>query len=188
MKLPEKYFLYVGNAYPHKNLERLLKAVSSMKYKQSFSSNQVESIKYVFVGGEDYFYKKLKEKVREMDLDNDVIFYGSATREELNLLYKNAIALLFPSLMEGFGLPAVEAMANGCLVLCSDIPVFHEILGNGAVYFNPFNAKDMADKISDVLDNPQKYENLKTQGLELVKKYSWQKLAEETLEIYKNSI
>lgn len=169
MKLPEKYMLYVGNAYPHKNLERLLEAFSH-------APSPMSHIKLVLVGSEDYFYKKLKVKVREMGLEEAVIFYGPATREELKNLYKNAIALVFPSLMEGFGLPAVEAMANGCLVLCSNIPVFHEVLGNCAVYFNQFETKDMADKIIDVLNNPQKYESLKTQGKELVKKYSWQKI------------
>jgi len=170
MKLPEKYFLYVGNAYPHKNLEKLLEAISS--------------IKFVFVGAEDYFYKRLKEKVKDMGLGNNVIFYGPADRKELVNLYKNAIALVFPSLMEGFGLPAVEAMAQGCLVLVSDIPVFHEVLGEAAIYFNPYDPVDMAEKMSDVLNNPQKYAKFKTLGPELVEGYSWQKMARQTLRVY----
>jgi len=177
MKLPEKYFLYVGNAYPHKNLERLLEAFSIL-------NSQFSILNLVFVGAEDYFYKRLKEKVKDMGLGNNVIFYGAAKREGLTNLYKDAIALVFPSLMEGFGLPAVEAMAQGCLVLVSDIPVFHEVLGEAAIYFNPYDPVDMAEKMSDVLNNPQKYAKFKTLGPELVEGYSWQKMARQTLRVY----
>jgi len=177
MKLPEKYFLYVGNAYPHKNLERLLEAFSIL-------NSQFSILNLVLVGAEDYFYKRLKEKVKDISLENNVIFYGPADRKELSNLYKNAIALVFPSLMEGFGLPAVEAMAQGCLVLVSDIPVFHEVLGEAAIYFNPYDPVDMAEKMSDVLNNPQKYAKFKTLGPELVEGYSWQKMARQTLRVY----
>ena len=177
MKLPEKYFLYIGNAYPHKNLERLIEAISSIKY-------QVSGIKLVLVGHEDFFYKKLKEKVREMKLERNVIFYEPAKREELTNLYQKALALVFPSLMEGFGLPAVEAMANNCLVLASDIPVFREILDEAVGYFNPQDSKNIAEKLKEVYLNPLPYDFLKTKAKSLVKKYSWDKLARETLKAY----
>lgn len=188
MNLPEKYFLfrrkkqyvlYVGNAYPHKNLEKLIEALNIV-------ISEYPNIFLILVGGEDYFYKRLKEKVKEMELEDVVVFWGPADRKELANLYKNATILVFPSFMEGFGLPAVEAMAEGLLVLCSDIPVFHEVLGSAAVYFNPYDANDMADKMSDVLNNPQKYENFKTLGFEQVRRYSWQKLAHQTLVVYQS--
>lgn len=188
MNLPEKYFLfrrkkqyvlYVGNAYPHKNLEKLIEALNIV-------ISEYPNIFLILVGGEDYFYKRLKEKVKEMELEDVVVFWGPADRKELANLYKNATILVFPSFMEGFGLPAVEAMAEGLLVLCSDIPVFHEVLGSAAVYFNPYDANDMADKMSDVLNNPQKYENFKQLGFEQVRRYSWQKLAHQTLVVYQS--
>lgn len=188
MKLPEKYFLfrrkkqyvlYVGNAYPHKNLERLLEAISTIHHLSS-------TIHLVLVGAEDFFYKKLKEKVEEMGLEDVVVFWGLAERSELVNLYKNAIALVFPSLMEGFGLPAVEAMANNCLVLASDIPVFHEILGETAVYFNPNDAEDLVAKLQSVLNEPTMYEDLKYKGFTQIKKYSWEKMASQTLEVYES--
>lgn len=182
MNLPKQYFLYVGNAYPHKNLERLLEAFKSLESK-------VYSL--VLVGGEDYFYKKLKEKVEEMGLKNEVMFYGPATREELGKLYKNAIALIFPSLMEGFGLPGLEAMANGCPVVCSDIPVFHEIYGEAALYFNPTDTEDIKNKINSLCYHDLNHsirEEMRRKGYEQVKKYSWEKLARETLDIYKQAV
>jgi len=75
-------------------------------------------------------------------------------------------------------------MAQGCLVLVSDIPVFHEVLGEAAIYFNPYDPVDMAEKMSDVLNNPQKYAKFKTLGPELVEGYSWQKMARQTLRVY----
>lgn len=175
-----KYFLYVGNAYPHKNLERLLEAIASLKY-------SVLGIKLILVGGEDHFYKQLKKKVEVMGLTESVSFYGPAKREELTSLYQKALALVFPSLMEGFGLPGLEAMASSCLVVCSDIPVFREIYGEGALYFDPKNPKDIAEKLKMVCSNVLKQQNKEEmirKGQEQVKKYSWGKLARETFKIY----
>ena len=176
-RLKTKDFLYVGNAYPHKNLERLLEAIASIKY-------SVLGIKLILVGGEDHFYKQLKKKVEVMGLTESVSFYGPAKREELTSLYQKALALVFPSLMEGFGLPAVEAMTNNCLVLASDIPVFREILDDAVLYFNPQETKSIAEKLKEVSLNPFKYDFLKIKAKSLVVKYSWVKLARETFKIY----
>ena len=100
------------------------------------------------------------------------------------------MALVFPSLMEGFGLPGLEAMKNGCPVICSDIPVFHEIYGDAAIYFNPNSSIDIAGKIKDIcsIDPDQQSKKMIEKGFIQVKKYSWQKLAEETLRIYNNCL
>lgn len=178
---PKQYFLYVGNAYPHKNLERLLEAVVNFKLK-------ISNFKVIMVGPDDYFYKKLKERISQMGLMEQISFYGPASGEELTDLYKNAIALVFPSLMEGFGLPAVEAISNKCLVVCSDIPVFHEILKDAAIYFDPKNITDMVDKLYRIHTmSDEEKESLKSKGLKIIKNYSWEKLARETLEIYNQS-
>ena len=193
MKLPEEYFLYVGNAYPHKNLERLLQAFLKLNPSTTLRVDgersrtvKTQNLKLILVGNEDFFHRRLVDYVKRLGLTDDVIFWGQAKRGELNSLYQAAIALVFPSLMEGFGLPAVEAMANHCLVLVSDIPVFHEILGEVAIYFNPYDTSDMAGKIKDVLRNPQKYEIFKKRGLTQVRKYSWSKLASQTLKVYED--
>ena len=165
-----KYFLYVGNAYPHKNLERLIEAFRNDAH-------------LILVGKEDFFYKRLKEKVRKMGLENRIIFLGEVTDGELVGLYKNALALVAPSLMEGFGLPILEAMSNKCLVLASDIPVHHEIAGDVAIYFDPKNVDDMSKKMMsiEISDRIQK-------GLDKAKMFSWEKMAKETLSVYESSI
>lgn len=181
MKLPKKYFLYVGNAYPHKNLDRLVEAFQSL-------GDTAASCKLVLVGPQDYFYKRLKEKVQNLGLKDRIIFFCPASGQALTNLYKNAIALVFPSLMEGFGLPAVEAMVNGCLVLCSDIPVFHEVLSGAAVYFKPDDKNDIKEKMGNVFNQPDDYSVLIEKGFAQVKQYSWRSLATRTLEIYKEVV
>lgn len=193
----ESYFLYVGNAYPHKNLKRLVEAFQSAinPVKSSLRSDHgagnqqstISNLKLVLVGREDYFYTRLKKKVKEMGLSNQVIFYGEANDQELSWLYQNAIALVLPSLMEGFGLPALEAMACGSLVLASDIPALKEVCGEVAIYFKP-------EKIEEIIDALYKAMNVsaksKYQRRELAKEraklFSWQKMAEQTLRVYES--
>ncbi|MCL4352862.1 glycosyltransferase family 4 protein, partial [Patescibacteria group bacterium] len=173
-----RYFLYVGNAYPHKNLKRLLLAFQKIK-------NTNKDLKLVFVGREDYFYKRLKINVHKMGFNKDVVFAGWVSNQELFYLYKNAIAAIVPSLMEGFGLPALEAMASGCLVLASDTPSLKEICKDAAIYFDPYDVNDLREKMRKVyLNDIYHLSEKKEKGLERAKAFSWRKMAEETLEVY----
>lgn len=165
--MKDKYFLYVGNAYPHKNLEVLLRAFWD-----------VSGAKLILVGKDDFFYKRLRQSDLVRALGNRVIFKTKVSDSALMTFYKNAQAFVFPSLMEGFGLPALEALENGCPVIVSDIPVFHEILGNAPVYFDPHDAAALSSILIKVAKNKP------TVNADVVKKYSWQKMAKETLFIY----
>ncbi len=170
-KIEGGYFLYVGNAYPHKNLEGLIKAFSSLKK---------DSVKLVLVGRKDFFYKRLINNCK----NKNIIFAGEVSDAELSSLYKNALALVSASLMEGFGLPVVEAMINKCLVVCSDIPSFREITNGHAIFFNPNNPDDIYEKLSYVKKNYSKLGEVRTVAYNESKKYSWEKMAKETLKIY----
>lgn len=172
------YFLYVGNAYPHKNLGKLIAAFELAK-------KQDPQIKLVLVGKNDFFYDRLQ---REM-VDENIIFFGEANDEALSSLYQHALALVAPSLMEGFGLPPLEAMANNCLVLTSRIPVFQEICNNAAIYFDPLDISDMSEKMLSVLTIEKKQKEVfKKRGQERVDLFSWKKMAEETLKIYNHCL
>ncbi|HVF69962.1 MAG TPA: glycosyltransferase family 1 protein, partial [Xanthomonadales bacterium] len=176
-----KYFLYVGNAYPHKNLERLIKAFSL------FRTAQNEDIQLLLVGKDDYFYKKINAKIIKENYSG-IVIRNNVTDKELASFYQNAIALVSPSLMEGFGLPVLEAMASSCVVLASDIPSFREVCVDSAVYFNPHAIGDIKEKMKYVngLDHLAKDELIK-RGLKRAGHFSWNRMAKETLEIY-NSI
>ena len=166
----DPYFLYVGNVYPHKNTETLISAFRQIN----------ENVRLVFVGKEDYFYKRLKQTVA--DLSDRVIFFGQASDGELANLYHHAIALVFPSLMEGFGLPAVEALVHGCPVICSDIPVFHEIVGDHATYFQPMDSSDLYQKLEESIKKPR----LKN-AQDVLRRFNWATMAKETLRVYQDA-
>jgi glycosyltransferase involved in cell wall biosynthesis len=184
--IKKKFFLYVGNAYPHKNLERLLEVFSRFR-------RQYSNIQLILVGKDDYFYKRLKEKAKKNDLwmekegSNPVVFAGYVKDEDLRVLYRNALAYVFPSCYEGFGLPPLEAMANNCLVLSSNRASMPEVLGEAAIYFDPEKEEDIIDKLKQAIHlDIDTAKELKRRGAEQVKKYSWQKCAQNTHEIYMN--
>lgn len=172
------YILYVGNAYPHKNLDRLLAA---------FSMHHGSST-LVFVGRDDFFYKRLKYDVQSLSIAKSVRFLNDVNDAQLHNLYTHAHALIFPSLMEGFGLPALEALVLGTPVLCSDIPVFHEILGRHAVYFNPHDVADIA-RVIEASVQAKSRKKISPQTIAMLKRtYNWNSLAAQTQKIYESSI
>lgn len=180
-KKKNPYFLYVGNGYPHKNLERLLDAFKVFSIK-----HPVFSIK--LVGKEDYFYKRLKDYVSKKDIKN-VEFLGYATDTQLSRFYREAKATFMPSLMEGFGLTALEAMKMGSLVAVSKIPSLEEVCKNHSFYFNPTDVLSIVKVMEEVFAIPDEEREKK---VEAAKKYSsnfsWKKMAKLTLEAYRSCL
>jgi len=140
----------------------------------------------VIVSSRNVFLQKLAETVKRQNLSGVVNLVGFVPEEDLGGIYKEAMAVVQPSLSEGFGIPGLNAMAAGLPVVCSDIPVLHEVYGEAAIYFNPHDPKDIAGKIKKVLTSDTGSE-LAKKGREQVKKYSWQKMAQETLEVYEST-
>jgi len=171
------YILYVGNAYPHKNLENLIIAFLNLSKKKN--------IHLVLAGDDPFFYQRLKDFCRDKDKKKKIHFFGNANDEQLVSLYKNAELLVFPSFMEGFGLPNFESLFCQKLPVVSDIPVFRELFGNSLPYFDPTDVKSIEKTIIGVLNLSklsyiQKVEKAKSN----LSKYSWRKTAEKTLSLY----
>ncbi len=179
--IKKPYLLYVGSVYPHKNIERLVEAARSLQPTDY-------SLQLVIVCGRSVFWEKLKKKIEEMGAEEIVNLVGFVPDEELSTIYRQAEAFIFPSLSEGFGLPGLEAMAQGTPVAASDIPVFREIYKEAAIYFNPLSPADMADKIKKLLQDKELRQRLKRQGSELAEGYSWKKMASETLLGYNQAL
>ncbi len=174
------FFLYVGNAYPHKNLEFLINAFT--KFKKDIKKD----MHLVLVGENDFFYKRLSELV-EKEKISGIIFRHDVGDEELALLYSQATAYVSASLMEGFGLPPLEAMAANCSVLLSDIPSFREVCRDAAFYFDPRELSSLTQNLTLVYNlDPKTKEKHLTNGLERTKDFSWEKMAKETKEIYES--
>ncbi|MFZ5982032.1 MAG: glycosyltransferase family 4 protein [Patescibacteria group bacterium] len=172
------YLLYVGNAYPHKNLERLALAFQKVR-------NFFPEMRLVLVGKKDYFYRRLESFITERKIAG-VVLAGFVSDEELDLVFKEARLYVWPSLYEGFGLPPLEAMAKGTPVVSSREACMPETLGEAVGYFDGKKVEDMANVIGDILGQEEKRQDLIHRGYEQVKKYSWKKMGEETLAIYKD--
>src|SRR5690606_20669106 len=115
----------------------------------------------------------------------NILFTGFVTDPELSWLYANTQAYIFPSLMEGFGLPGLEAMGYGTPVVSSNATCLPEVYGQAAHYFNPLDTSDIAEAINQVLSDDKLRTRLAKAGFKQIKKYSWKKQAQETFEVYK---
>lgn len=174
------YIIYIGNVYPHKNPERLVEGFGQ------FAKNNKPAVQLVFVGGEDYFYRRLRDFVAKEQVQN-IIFAGFVPDGELDILIKNATLYARPSLYEGFELPPLEAMAKGIPVICSEHNCAREILGDAAYYFDGSAVAKIAEAIENVTTNSELREKLIRLGYAQVKKYSWRKMAQITLGVYDNA-
>lgn len=172
------YLLYVGNPYPHKNLERLVFAFQ--KLQKNFAD-----LHLILVGKDDYFYNRLANVVEQNEISN-VIFAGYVPDCDLDIVYKKSKLYVFPSLYEGFGIPPLEAMAKGIPVASSDHDCMREILEDSAFYFDAHDIEKIAQAVGRLLMDEELQQNLIKKGYQQIQKYSWKKMAEETLEIYKN--
>lgn len=166
------FVLYVGNAYPHKNLGLMLDMAEDFP-----------TLSFVLVGKEDYFYRDVRQKSIERGLAN-VIFTGFVSDRELSVLYRTASVYFFPSLYEGFGLPALEACLYGLPVLAASRGSLPEVLGPAARYFDPTDRTACRQALSHLLDDSAERERLVRAGHERVQGFHWKHLVEQTHTLY----
>jgi glycosyltransferase involved in cell wall biosynthesis len=180
--IPTPYFLYIGNAYPHKNLEALLHAFS-------FFHKRYPSVHLVLAGRDDLFYQRLKKELGEIDIPDDAVtFIMNPTDEQIASLYQKATLYLFPSLSEGFGLPPLEAMSFGTPVAASNTSSLPEILGDAAIYFPPDDIERMVEIMIQVIEQESLIQPLIAKGYEQIKRYSWPQMATEIQSIYESCV
>jgi glycosyltransferase involved in cell wall biosynthesis len=179
--LPSRYILYVGNAHPHKNLAKLIDGFILLKKK-------FPDLKLVLIGKEDFFYERLEAQVQKLSLGDSVIFTGFVPSDALAIWYRGAQVFVFPSREEGFGIPGLEAMSQGVSVAASNIPVFHEIYADCALYFDCQNPDAIAENIGKLLEDKALRQSLVMRGKIRVAQFSWTQMAKETLHLYENRL
>lgn len=175
----KQFLLYAGVWRSHKNLPRLIEAFKKLR--------ESSDIQLVFTGKADPHYPEVKEAVKEMGLEENVIFPGLVSEKELIYLYNAAMIFVFPSLYEGFGLPPLEAMRCGTPVVASRSSSIPEICGEGnAVFFDPYDVEDIAEKIAMVYKDTDLQANLIANGAKRAAEFSWEKMSEDTFKIIQN--
>jgi glycosyltransferase involved in cell wall biosynthesis len=180
-KLTSPYFLFVGNIKPHKNLHNLLLAFNKIIQTNSLVPEVQNKLKLVVVGeskklitSDQKFFELLKKKPT---LSEKIIFTGFIEKEHLVSLYKNASALVFPSLYEGFGIPPLEAMACGCPVIASNTASIKEVCADSALYIDPQNENDIADKMTYIISEVKARDQLIEKGKANIKRFSIEKFS-----------
>jgi len=176
----DEFILYVSNIYKYKNFLELILAFSLIKDKIN------PNLKLVLVGKnfDNQYTESLKTFVVNEGLEDRIIFYGHIPYEELPYFYAMCYLFLYPSTCENCPNILIEAMACGSPILASNIEPMPEICQDAAVYFDPFNSKDIGEKVLRTLKNPQLQETMRQRGLERVKAFSWGKTAQETLKVF----
>lgn len=174
------YILFVGTLQPRKNITRLIQAFSLLSKQEGLVDTQL-----VIVGKRGWLYESILDAPKKYSVEDSVLFLDFVTYEELEFLYKNALCLVFPSLYEGFGIPILEAMREGCPVVTSDVSSMPEVGGDSALYVDPEDVEDIASKIKKVIQDEKLRKSMIEKGYAQIKKFSWEKTALETLEVLK---
>jgi glycosyltransferase involved in cell wall biosynthesis len=177
--LSDNFILFVGTLQPRKNITSLIKAFAKVAQEEKLP----KGLQLVIVGRKGWLYEEILEAPKELGIDKKVKFLENVENDELPLFYKNALCFVLPSLYEGFGLPVLEAMQQGCPVITSNISSLPEAGGDAALYVDPEDVDDIAKKITQLVNSEKLRKELVEKGKEQVKKFSWEKTAKQTLEV-----
>ena len=174
-------YIFVGTLEPGKNLSFLLKAISILKSQNHFIFLRV-------IGAYGWKQNSIYSLIKELRISDNVVFLGQISDDELVNEYRQAKALIFPSLYEGFGFPVIEAMKCGCPVIAAKNSAIPEAGGDCALYFDEKNVNDLIDQIRFLEKNPEKIADLILKAFTHSNNFSWRKTAEETYNFYLKSI
>ncbi len=176
--LGKKYFFYNGNAYPHKNLSRAIDAIKQF-------NNSHDKTYFVIASSRSVFTQRLIDLIKTKNMIDLVKVVGFITDEELKVLEQNSTAFVYPSLMEGFGIQGLEALASGTLLVASNLAVFREIYNGHAIYFKPKSPHSIRIGLTSAynLNLSERLFRI-TNGIKYAKRFSWTKMAKKTLALY----
>jgi len=177
--IKKPFFLSVATLEPRKNLPRVLEAMAKLP----------KSVQLVLVGKLGWGTNEIIQKIKKLGLCDRVVLTGYIPAQDLSILYKNAIALVYVSLYEGFGLSVLTALAAGLPVVISNVSSLPEVGGDAAFYVNPQDVDDIRQKMEKMLSlTPRARKEIISRGLVQAKKFSWQKTARQTLDVYKEAV
>ena len=177
--LPDRFLLFVGTLEPRKNVVRLIEAYARLPKGRP---------PLVLVGGKGWFYDEIFCRVEALELTDEVHFSGFVPAEELPLWYNAADLFVYPSIYEGFGLPALEAMACGTAVITSTASSLPEVVGKAGKLVDPTDTEALATAMEQVLGDREMQEQMQAAGLVQAAGFSWEKAARQTVDSYRHAL
>lgn len=180
--LPRKYILYVGTIEPRKNISTLIKAYHKIR-KESLIKHSL-----VIVGKKGWGYSNIFETIKELNLEDDIIFTGYVPDKDLPALYNAADLFVYIPLHEGFGYPPLEAMCCEIPVVVSNTSSLPEIVGDGGVLVDPYNVDEIAEQIIKLLNNEQLRKKIANEGYIRSKNFPMERSINKLLEVFRNII
>ena len=179
LNLPiRNYFLYIGRQDPYKNLQRLITAFSALPNRNDYE--------LWLAGPYDQRYSPLLEiQTQELGISHLVKFLNYVSYDELPIIINQALALVFPTLWEGFGLPVLEAMACGTPVITSNISSLPEVAGDAAILINPYNPGEITAAMQAIINDSELRKQLSEKGLKRANQFSWEKTGLATVDVLK---
>jgi glycosyltransferase involved in cell wall biosynthesis len=183
-RLGAHFFLVVGRLEKKKNIVNLLRAFALFKNRRGVG----DPFELVFVGEPGYGYEEIKQYIDLSPHKQQIRQLGYLPNEDVAPLMSQAIAYLFPSWYEGFGIPNLEAMAAGTVLVTSDIPVHHEVVGEAGLFVPPEEPQAWARALEWIVSDVTLRSDLIAKGTERVKQFSWQKTAEQTWEVLRSLV
>jgi glycosyltransferase involved in cell wall biosynthesis len=182
-RVVDPFLLYVGNARPQKNLTRLIEAFAVLKGELR-NHRTYAALKLLIIGDELGEHPDLRRTVIRTRMQNDVRFLGFLPIETLRVFYQSAEVFVFPSLHEGFGLPPLEAMAQGTPVVTSNVSSLPEVVGDAAVLVPPENVFEIARGVERALLDEDLRSQLRERGQRRIARFSWERSVQQVLRIY----
>lgn len=178
--LPERFFLYMGTLEPRKNIPVLLRAFAEYRRK----SGSADPVRLVIAGPRGWLYDAIFAEVERLGLEEDVFFPGFVPQDEMIYLYNAALAFVYLSAYEGFGLPPLEAMACGVPVIVNNATSLPEVVGEAGVLVDADNVEQVACVMQRVAASREERDLLCAAGMRRASEYSWRKTAEATMDLY----
>jgi len=179
VKIKDPYFLFIGTLEPRKNLVRLIEA-----FAEFLKISQNKNFKFVLAGKKGWKFEPIFQTIERLNLNDKVLYLGYISLEEKIYLLKNALALTYPSLYEGFGLPIVEAMNLGVPIITSNIASIPELVIDNALLIDPYNVESIKNALQKVATDSQLRENLSKKGKGIAQNFTWEECARKTLTLY----
>jgi glycosyltransferase involved in cell wall biosynthesis len=186
--LGDAYLLYVGTLHPRKNLVRLIQAFAGLlRTLAAAGQSPVSGLQLVLAGQKGWLYDEIWHQVDRLGLEHRVILTGYVPDADLPALLSGALAFVFPSLYEGFGLPVLEAMACATPVVCSSVSSLPEVVGEAALQVDPLDVEAWTGALHRIVTDAGLRRALIEQGFEQMRRFSWRRCAEETLRVLEDA-